>query len=498
VTRSVALLAAVSLTLSACHGDALTAPPISSSPACAISLVAPPHAPAYAKTTWPSERHDQWRTAGTEAGLPARIRGALRVASAKLPPVPVWGYVGLDGDLYVIGGSPYLLDVFTKLILGAPQSSLPLLLAESQIYAKTLTPYIARVDPSTMAVTTLKLTEGVNVNYTGGMLVDSNGYLYAVARGALYKIDPNSFAIVLSVRLPVPDNGFGKPNKQTAYNGIQATTDGDLIIKGFAPFGRSPGILIRIDPTDLSIKAKLESAQIVGARMAVAISQGEEYVYLVGATQQTRFLIGSHAFTLDRSWSRQYLFPDTGATEGTSDLYMGRGVIFTNNTSPEATSPISIFAQGASKEPQLESQLAFNGNAEGWNFFMASGDPFVTDIVAVQNQANGHIAGFLACAGAVNTKKLWENDTIDDSAGMAIDDANGQLYADDHRCSAKGKCTLSLVILDLRTGKEIARAKVAGDEPSVGQIFIGPHDRVFYLATDTNRPNGYVSRITAP
>jgi hypothetical protein len=51
-------------------------------------------------------------------------------------------------------------------------------------------------------------------------------------------------------------------------------------------------------------------------------------------------------------------------------------------------------------------------------------------------------------------------------------------------------------VLDLHTGRQIARVAVAGTKPSIGQIFIGPN-AVYYLATDTNDPNGYVTRVTA-
>lgn len=502
--RAVAILIAAGMLLSACNAsgglpsntlaarDALagTAP-------CTISRAARPIAPAYANTVWPSEHHDPWRTHAAETGLPARLSGRLRAAIAKVPPVPVWGYVGLDGDVYVIGGSPYLLDVFTKLILGAPSSSISVLIAESLRYSATLTPYVAQINPSTMAVRTLPLTRGSSVNYTGGMLVDSNGYLYAVARSVLYKIDPKTFTVVASRMLPLAPNSKGRPDPLTAYNGMQATLNGDLILKGFASVGSSSGILLRIDPATLSIKAHLESTQIAASRMTLVTLSGQQYIYLVGATDSTRILIQPKKFAFDDGYSQQYLFPDSGTTEGTSDVFMGQGVAFTNNTSPAATASMSIFAQGANDGSQLQSQPAFNGSGAGWDFFMPAGDPFKTGIVAVEDQVTGHISGFAACDGGANIKKLWENDAIAGSAGMAIDTANGQLYADDHHC-LKGKCTLSLVVLSLRTGKELARTTVAGSEPTIGQIFIGPRNRVFYLATDTDKPNGYITRVTAP
>jgi hypothetical protein len=500
--RLSSLLAIVPFLLSGCGAGATrTVPPIFSnavsSATCSIKTFSPPYAPAYATTTWPSEHHDPWRTHAVATGLPSDLRGTLRVATAQLPPAPVWGYVGLDGNIYVLGGSPYLLDVFTKLILGAPPSTLPKLVAESVLYSRTVTPYVARVNPSTMAVRTLNLTKVVGVNYIGGMLVDSNGYIYAVARGVLYKIDPQALRIVAFRRLPLAPNKSGKPNKFTAYNGMQATLNGDLILKGFASLGGGPGIFLRIDPNDLSIKAKLQSEQIAASRMTLVTVGTREFVYLVGATDSTRFLLKTTSFVLDKAYSRQYLYPSTGDSPGSSDAFMGRGVIFSNNTEPDATSPMSLFAQGASDASQLRSQLAFTGTGAGWDFFMVAGDPFSSGIVAVEDQVSGHISAFTVCDGGISTKKLWENDAIDGSAGLAIDDANGQLYADDRKCVRKA-CSLWMIVLDLHTGRELGRAKVAGNEPTIGQIFIGPKHRVFYLATDTDRPHGFVTRVTAP
>ena len=141
---------------------------------------------------------------------------------------------------------------------------------------------------------------------------------------------------------------------------------------------------------------------------------------------------------------------------------------------------------------------AFTGSKLGWNWMMPSGDPFKSGIATVQDQLSGRVSAFVACAGGASTKKIWEDHTIDDSAGLAINTASGQVYADDHRCASTRICKLSLVVLDLHTGRQIARSEVAGTEPTIGQIFIGPRNAVFHLATDTDRPNGYITRITSP
>jgi hypothetical protein len=103
MTRVLAPLAAVLLALSACRGTTggnmpLVPSEVSQSASCAPSLFIAPRAPAYADTIWPSEKHDQWRTAAVAAGLPAQ-RHEIRTQTAALPPVRVWGYVGLDGAL---------------------------------------------------------------------------------------------------------------------------------------------------------------------------------------------------------------------------------------------------------------------------------------------------------------------------------------------------------------------------------------------------------------
>lgn len=498
--RILAVFSSLLLLLPACSGGGVRSVPAALQPAaaassCAATAYRGPVAPAYGKTMWPSEKHDQWRTAAVAGGLPANVR-TLRTKSVKLPPAPVWGYVGLDKNLYVMGGQPFAIDIYVKLILGSHQSGQELL-ARSLAYSETVTPYVAKIDPVTMSVKILNLTQKHGVNYIGGMLVDSNGYLYAVARAVLYKIDPETFSVVASKKLPLAPGSDGKPNTLTAYNGMQATADGDLILKGFASLGGDTGILIEVNPNDLSIEATLESTAIAGARLAIANNGGKEYVYTIGATDSIRFRVERDSFALDDAFSKQYLYPSTGSTEGTSEVYMGRGVVWVDNTTFAATTPMTFFAQAATDGASLWSQQAFTSSAKGWDWEMPSGDPYRTGIAAVQDQLSGHVSGFQVCSGGASAKKLWENDAIEDSIGLAINTRAEQLYADDRHC-VKKVCTIDFVVLDLNTGKERARTRVAGTEPPIAQIFVGPDNAVYHLASDTDRPNGYITRITAP
>jgi hypothetical protein len=235
---------------------------------------------------------------------------------------------------------------------------------------------------------------------------------------------------------------------------------------------------------------------ISSARMALVGAGGSEYTYLPGPTQSVRFVISGSMFTLDPGWSSTYL--GTGDTQASSDVYMGHGVVFASNTSPQATTATRVFAKGVDPAAPLHSYQAFrHKNQVGWNFFMMAGDPYRSGIAAVGDQATGRVAGYQVCGGGTAARKLWENDDIRSSAGMAINYKAGHLYTDDRRCPRRRRCRLFLVVLDLHTGDELARVRVRGTKPSMGQIFIGRRS-VYYVATQTGTRHGFITRVTAP
>ena len=109
----------------------------------------------------------------------------------------------------------------------------------------------------------------------------------------LYKIDPGSFSIVASRRLPLPSTENGAPNLKATYNGIVATPSGDLILKGWASSGggeNAAGTLVRADPDALAIQPSTV-AGISSARMAIVEDGGSEYIYMPGPTRSARFLV---------------------------------------------------------------------------------------------------------------------------------------------------------------------------------------------------------------
>ena len=58
-----------------------------------------------------------------------------------------------------------------------------------------------------------------------------------------------------------------------------------------------------------------------------------------------------------------------------------------------------------------------------------------------------------------------------------------------------GQGQLSLVVLDLASGRELGQSRVDGTEPSIGQLFIGTQDDVYFPTTDVDRAHGYLNRV---
>jgi hypothetical protein len=185
-------------------------------------LLAPQRA-GYYETVWPSEHTDLWCShAVSNVGLPADFDPSrLAVTTANLN-LPVWGYTRAKDEVFVIGGSPFMLNIFTQTIKngGTDDSSINAALSESTIRAaaadrKNSVPYLAKIDPLTMRVTQFEMTEGSTINYTGGLLMHENGFVYAVSRSFLYKVDPETMQAVASAPLPLVatarNRNFGPP-----------------------------------------------------------------------------------------------------------------------------------------------------------------------------------------------------------------------------------------------------------------------------------------------
>lgn len=450
----------------------------------------------YYDTLWPSEHTDLWRShAVSDAGLPAAFAPErLSVATARLN-VPVWGYTRERDEVFVAGGSPFILDTFTQSIkTGEPLSEAAFLRSIVNDLLDDSVPYVAKVDPRSMRVSQLDLTGGRTVNYTGGLLMHENGFVYAVARSILYKVHPGTLRVVHRLRLPLV--GDGGERFWTTYNGLQVLASGELVLKGFHLLDSASvsGWLLLVDPDDLSIDVQ-QSESVSSARLTIQQSaDGTSYLYHVNDFGSLRFAVTNDGFVRDDAWMRTYRSSSSGSTQASSPLLFGQlgQVAFADNTAPGATTPIQLYTQavdGSAPPEGLTGTPAFSTSPPGFNFFMVAGDPFSSQVLVYYDPINNLLAAHrMGSDGTL--QPVWERDAYKCSASPALVPDRDLLYVDDYR---DGKD--HLVVLRLSTGRELACVELPATLPTVGTIFPGMDDDVFILSSETGGSGGMVSRV---
>jgi hypothetical protein len=460
-------------------------------------LLAPQRA-GYYETVWPSEHTDLWRShAVSNVGLPADLDPAkLSVTTANLN-LPVWGYTRAKDEVFVIGGSPFMLNIFTQTIKngGTQQPSEADITAAAEESGRSV-PYLAKVHPLTMQVTQLDLTQGSTINYTGGLLMHENGFVYAVSRSYLYKVDPGEMRVVKSAPLPLVGDSK-EQNFWTTYNGLQVIASGELVIKGFYFLDSVSvnGWLLLVDPDTLEINVQ-QSEALSSARLTIQQApDGSAMLYQVNATQSLRFRITDAGFVQDDAWTRTYRTQGDGTTQASSPLLFGKigQIVFANNTAPGVTTPISLYDQPvevAALPATLEGINAFDSGLPGFNFFMVAGDPFERQILAYYDPINNLVgAHVVMCDGTL--QRLWErNNVYKVSASPAVVPDRDLLYIDNYQDGAD-----SLVVLRLSTGEELATVPLSANLPTIGTIFLGMNEDIYILSSEAGSHNGLISRI---
>jgi hypothetical protein len=450
-------------------------------------------------TTWPVPTADTWRTSSiATGGLPDDLSTRDLVAtSVEVGPAPMFG-ITHDDALFVLGGATHLLDLFTM----AQGNDLPagavaaLADAATRPSATDTTAYVARIDPDTMHAEVLDLPLGTTPNYPGSLVAHENGMLYVVATATVHEIDPRRLEITRSLDLP---RNPEKPDS-TIYNTMQVSArNGDLLAKTAPQQGN--GLLVAVDVEQMEVRNQLEAA-LSSARMTALVQGDVEYVYLPGDTDTLRFSVTDDGFAPDPSWSAPYRTADDGTKPGVAMTPTGAAdtVVFPNNNTVlvGVTAPLEILWQSTTEPGAgVRSVNPTMTDLPGGSFAPPPSDPYESSIVVAADAVNGRTAAWGITEDG-SLENLWVTDRYAISVGAAIVADQHRLYTDDRQCNADGtECTLHLVVLDLLTGEEIARVEVAGSQPSIGRIFVGP-DAVYYIATQGEGGNGYVTSVSAP
>jgi hypothetical protein len=92
----------------------------------------------------------------------------LQAQSVELGPAPIFGVTYDKDSVFVLGGAPHLLDLFTEAQGNDLPNASPAALARAYASYKDTTsaaPYVARIDPTTMKRELLELPKGTTPEF---------------------------------------------------------------------------------------------------------------------------------------------------------------------------------------------------------------------------------------------------------------------------------------------------------------------------------------------
>lgn len=451
-------------------------------------------------STWPAPIADLWRSSSVvDAGLPANINeNSLVSNSVTLPPYPMFGITYDDNTVFVLGGSPFLLDLFTDEYRGIRiEKTLPEIVEEA-IDDLTVDPYVAKVNTDTMEAEILTLPRRLNiVNYIGSIMAHKNGLIYVLASARLFEIDPHTLEIKRSLDLPLPE----EEAEFVAYNGLGVWPEtGDLILKRADFSGRTDEILLLVDIGDEELHVKATTVFNIGTARFAVDAGPPALLYVPGPTQTLRFFITETGFDYDEQWSETYRSVGDGTQQSPAPVFMGKfdSVTFVNNGSVGlgVTAPMIVCSQSTTTTAPTLFCYLLDKDEPGAVFSVNSADPYKTGITAALDSINGITTAWQLTENGT-LMRVWTSNKYKTSSGTAIAVSQGHLYTDDRTCDMNGEnCTIYFVVLDLESGGEIARTEVEGTLPTIGHIFVGKND-AFYIATEAGTKRGFLTRITA-
>lgn len=337
---------------------------------------------------------------------------------------------------------------------------------------------VERIDPVSLEplVTSAELPAGPV--WPGGLGVADDGSVHVVFGNHAHRLSPE-LDVLASRRLP----------RERPYNSFVPLPDGHLVTKDFG--GSRPGMpvdaadrepceLVVLDPETLDIVSRLVMSEPSIARLS---ADGND-VYVVGDTSLLRARWDGAALTLDESFAAVYRTLD-GQTFGWDCVLAAGAAWFLDNGDGSEAFDGTLKGHGLSTAP-LHLVRVDTGNGEvtmveicGKPGGLVANPPFVDErrgIVVGYDSGNGVLAAF----DLKTLSPVWQRDQ-DHGSHLLLYEEDGELVTGDHA---------DVVILDIATGTELARADTGAGMQSV--LFPAPGAaRDFYVCTFLT-----VSRVT--
>jgi hypothetical protein len=286
--------------------------------------------------------------------------------------------------------------------------------------------FIARIQPGTFTEMWRRVLINTNVtgewNYPGVVNALSDGTLVVIYGYHIAKIDPTTGAVLAEATLPTG----GSSPANTAYNGYDALPDGTIIAKtvnrqpgcteqGFSAFLQCPdpskvppSVMVAINPTTLQVEAQTTLPEMIGGRLTTTVYNGQDVVYLPGATKLFRYVYAGGTFTPDAHWGPVSYLKSGQTAASAVAVINGYVVGMTNGGGPTPT-PMSTFAVSESDSSQVSNVQPFADSGSKNSFIpsMVSVDP-ANNRVYVMDAGAGKIGALSLTDGRLSV--VWTQD----------------------------------------------------------------------------------------
>lgn len=335
----------------------------------------------------------------------------------------------------------------TMTVLGAPGEVF--LLTHTALRARfglATTARVDRIDPVSLRTIAQSPALPGGPMWPGGMAVHANGDLYVVYGRWAHRLD-RQCRLQASLRLPL----------NLPYNSFVLLPNGLLVTKNLSE--TEPARLTVIDPETMAPAC----ADIICPEASIArLSADGDTLYVVGVESLFRYRWDGATLVFDADWRCDYT-SGTAQTHGWDVVIAAGSAWFMDNGRHRYRT--SMIGRGVSATPNRLIRVGLHDAADreavavsGLPCGSITNPPLVDParrIVVGYDSANRVLAAWRF--GAQLTP-LWRKDGIGAASHMLLDPASGQIVTNDY-APRRGE---AVVVLDIATGAECARAIVGG------------------------------------
>jgi len=321
---------------------------------------------------------------------------------------------------------------------------------------------VERIDPVTLdPLATSPALAGGPV-WPGGAGVHDNGGVYVVFGNHAHRLDPSTLQPLASRTLP----------RDRPYNSFVPLPDGHLAVKDFGAFTAEPCQLLVLEPEGLTTVARLDLPE----RSIARLSADDDTVYVVGDTSLLRVEWDGAGLRLA---ARTPYRTTAGQTFGWDCvLAAGAAWLLDDGEGTEAYSG-TLRGHGVSSAPlhlvrvDLRTHDVTMAEVCGLPGGLVANPPVVDEgrgVVVGYDSGNGVMTGF----DLATLRPRWQR-KHDHASHLLLYEWSGELVTGDGT---------DIVVLDIATGEELARADIGGGVQSVLFPCPGPAGSgVFYVCS---------------